>query len=65
MENQYYTILDIQIITGCNKYEASRIIKELNGELKIKFKDTSIKDLICKGRVLKDYFINRNWRNEI
>ena len=61
MENNYYTILDIQILTGYDKDKVSQLIKLLNQELNEKFKNKNIKPMIYDNKILKDYFLRREW----
>lgn len=57
MENKYYTVKDIQIITGCTEINAYQIIQELNKEIEIKYKQ--YQPSTFKDRVSQDYFMKR------
>ena len=54
---EYYTIKDIQLLTGYSKRKVCLIIKRLNHELKERYKD--YKPVIFKNKIEKIYFIKR------
>ena len=53
----YYTIKDIQLITGCTKTNAQNIIQQLNKEIELKYKEYHPSTFTDK--VSKDYFVKR------
>lgn len=59
MENSYYTVKDIELITGLNEVTAYNIIKELNTEIKDKYKDYQIEPLVFNDKIEKNYFLKR------
>lgn len=59
MENSYYTVKDIELITGFNEVKAYNIIKALNDEIKDKYKDYQIKPLVFNDKIEKVYFLKR------
>lgn len=56
---EYYTINDIQILTGYNKKQISDMINKFNQEIKEKYKNKKIKPLIFDNKIEKKYFLRR------
>lgn len=54
---EYYTIKDIQLLTGFSKRKTYGIIKKINLEIKQKYKNYS--PVIFKNKIEKNYFIKR------
>lgn len=54
---EYYTIKDIQILTGYSKRKVSLIIKKMNQEIKEKYKE--YKPIVFENKIEKIYFIKR------
>lgn len=54
---EFYTIKDIQLLTGVSKRKAQLIIKELNKEIKERYKN--YKPVIFENKIEKIYFIKR------
>ena len=59
MNNEYYTVNDIQLITGLNEIQAYHIIKILNDEIKDRYESYSVKPLIFVDKIDKQYFLKR------
>ena len=58
MESKYYTAKDIATMTGYSIGKAYQIIKNLNIEINMKYKNVpkSERPLLLDGRILKSYF---------
>lgn len=56
---EYYTINDIQILTGYNKKQILNIINKLNQEIKEQYKNKKIKPVIFDNKIEKKYFLRR------
>lgn len=56
---EYYTINDIQILTGYNKKQILNIINKLNQEIKEQYKNKKIKPIIFDNKIEKKYFLRR------
>ena len=54
---EYYTIKDIQLLTGYSKRKVYLLIKKLNQEIKERYKD--YKPVIFEKKKKKIYFIKR------
>ena len=54
---EYYTIKDIQLLTGYSKRKVYLLIKKLNQEIKERYKD--YKPVIFVNKIEKIYFIKR------
>lgn len=54
---EYYTIKDIQLLTGYSKRKVYLLIKKLNQEIKERYKD--YKPVIFENKIEKIYFIKR------
>ena len=54
---EYYTIKDIQILTGYSKRKVSLLIKKMNQEIKEKYKE--YKPIVFENKIEKIYFIKR------
>ena len=52
---EYYTIKDIQLLTGYSKRKVYLLIKKLNQEIKERYKD--YKPVIFENQIEKIYFI--------
>jgi len=57
MENEYYTVSDIEIITGYDEEDVLYIIKKLNEEIKQKYISSQIKPLLFDRMIQKEYFL--------
>lgn len=55
----YYTALDIKLITGRSLEESTNLIKEMNKEIKNKYKNILIKPYIDSKKIESKYFIER------
>lgn len=56
---EYYTVSDIQILTGYKEAEAYDLIEKLNKEIKQRYKTYPIKPLIFVDKIEKNYFLKR------
>lgn len=58
MESKYYSAKEVALMTGYSIGKAYQIIKNLNIEINMKYKNVpeSEKPLLLDGRVLKSYF---------
>lgn len=56
---EYYTVKDIQIMTGLSEVKIMDIIKILNDEIESKYDGYSIKPLLFKDKIEKTYFMKR------
>ena len=54
---KFYTIKDIQLLTGVSKRKALLIIKKLNKEIKERYKN--YEPIIFEDKIEKIYFIKR------
>ena len=54
---EFYTIKDIQLLTGVSKRKALLIIKKLNKEIKERYKN--YEPIIFEDKIEKIYFIKR------
>lgn len=54
---EFYTIKDIQLLTGISKRKALLIIKKLNKEIKERYKN--YEPIIFEDKIEKIYFIKR------
>lgn len=54
---EFYTIKDIQLLTGVSKRKALLIIKRLNKEIKERYKN--YEPIIFEDKIEKIYFIKR------
>ena len=54
---EYYTIKDIQLLTGYSKRKVYLLIKKLNQEIKERYKN--YKPVIFENKIEKIYFIKR------
>ena len=54
---EFYTIKDIQLLTGVSKRKALLIIKKLNKEIKERYKN--YEPIIFEYKIEKIYFIKR------
>lgn len=54
---EFYTIKDIQLLTGVSKRKALFIIKKLNKEIKERYKN--YEPIIFEDKIEKIYFIKR------
>lgn len=54
---EYYTIKDIQLLTGYSKRKVCLLIKKLNQEIKERYKN--YKPVIFENKIEKIYFIKR------
>ena len=54
---EYYTIKDIQLLTGYSRRKVSLIIKKMNQEIKEKYKE--YKPIVFENKIEKIYFIKR------
>lgn len=57
MENEYYTIDDIELITGYDEEDILFIIKKLNEEIKNKYSSSCVKPLLFDRMIEKKYFL--------
>lgn len=57
MENEYYTVTDIELITGYDEEDILFIIKQLNEEIKNKYISSQIKPLLFETMIQKEYFL--------
>lgn len=56
---EYYTVSDIQILTGYKEVEVYDLIERLNNEIKEKYKTYQLKPLIFVDKIEKKYFLKR------
>ena len=59
MEKKFYSVKDVEALTGFSKSKAYKIIKDLNIEIKEKEQNKEEKSLIFDGRINKEYFDKR------
>ena len=57
MENKYYTITDIEIITGYDEEDILILIKKFNEEIMKKYSSSQIKPLLFDRMIEKKYFL--------
>lgn len=57
MENKYYTIKDIEIITGYDEEDILVIIKKLNEEIIKKYSSSKEKPILFDRMIEKKYFL--------
>jgi len=57
MENEYYTVSDIEIITGYDEEDVLFIIKQLNEEIMKKYISSQVKPLLFDRMIEKEYFL--------
>jgi len=57
MENDYYTVSDIEIITGYDEEDVLFIIKQLNEEIMKKYISSQVKPLLFDEMIEKEYFL--------
>lgn len=57
MENKYYTIKDIEILTGYDEEDILVIIKKLNEEIMMKYSSSQVKPLLFDRMIEKKYFL--------
>lgn len=57
MENKYYTIEDIELITGYDEEDILVIIKKLNEEIMKKYSSSQVKPLLFDTMIEKKYFL--------
>ncbi len=56
---EYYTINDIQILTGYTKNQIRLIIKKFNDEIMEKYQNEKLKPLLFGDKIEKKYFLRR------
>ena len=56
---EYYTINDIQILTGYTKNQIRLIIKKFNDEIMEKYQNEKFKPLLFGDKIEKKYFLRR------
>ncbi len=56
---EYYTINDIQILTGYDEKKIRLIIKKINEEIEEKYRNNILKPLLFVDKVEKKYFLKR------
>lgn len=56
---EYYTINDIQILTGYPEKKIRLIIKKMNNEIIQKYKNKKVKPLLFGDKIEKKYFLRR------
>ena len=58
MESKYYSAKEVALMTGYSIGKAYQIIKNLNVEINMKYKNVpeSERPLLLDGRILKSYF---------
>ena len=59
MRDFYYTVKDIEIITGLDEEEVIIIIKRLNEEIKEKFERVGKKPLLFDKMIESKYFLKK------
>ena len=57
MESKYYTITDIELITGYDEEDILVIIKKLNEEIMKKYSSSRVKPLLFDRMIEKKYFL--------
>ena len=57
MENKYYTITDIELITGYDEEDILVLIRKFNEEVKKKYSSSQIKPLLFDRMIEKKYFL--------
>lgn len=58
MESKYYSAKEVALMTGYSIGKAYQIIKKLNIEINMKYKDVpeNERPLLLEGKILKSYF---------
>lgn len=57
MENKYYTITDIELITGYDEEDILVLIRKFNEEVMKKYSSSQIKPLLFDRMIEKKYFL--------
>lgn len=57
MENKYYTITDIEIITGYDEEDILILIKKFNEEVMKRYSSSRVKPLLFDRMIEKKYFL--------
>lgn len=57
MDNKYYTIKDIELITGYDEEDILVIIKKINEEVKKKYSSSQVQPLLFDRMIEKKYFL--------
>lgn len=57
MENEYYTIDDIELITGYDEKDILVIIQKINEEIMKKYESSQVQPLLFDRMIEKKYFL--------
>lgn len=57
MENKYYTITDIELITGYDEEDILVLIRKFNEEVMKKYSSSQVKPLLFDRMIEKKYFL--------